>query len=70
MITRIYITADGLLDHERGDFPPVPKIHRVIHKKLKRWTEAEMQPETSEQVSREYELIHHNAKVLIYEEII
>lgn len=64
----IYITADNLVTHEIEDRAPVPKIKRPLNKRLSATMCGELGNFVIDEVCREYELIAHNPRVLIYQE--
>jgi hypothetical protein len=67
---RILITADGLKVMESGDFAPTRTVCRVLRKKITYGTAEEvgLLPADAATMSREYELVGHSGRVLIYEE--
>lgn len=65
----IYITADNLVSHENEDRAPALRIRRVLNKRLSPIDSGELGESVIEETFREYRLIFHTSRVLVYQEM-
>ena len=67
----IFITADGLVDKEIGDFAPIPRFKRILESPLSAYVENPLPDKMDvDGLYREYELMMSSSKVLVYKEVL